>query len=116
MGLGNTAKRLQKVANAAEELYAKMNEVIGKLNDLRDEVERTSEQVDRLEHDVARQNALLDAIAEAEGIDVDAVLAEADLPPAPEQGEDADGKAGDTVNEEDEAAADASDGEASSGA
>jgi len=100
MGLGGTAKKLQKVANAAEELYAKMNEVIGQLKELQREVERTSEQVDDMEYDIAEQRAILDALAEAEGVDVESVLAEADLPPAPgaedtEGAPAADGGAGD---------------------
>ena len=84
MGLGGTAKKLQKVTNAAEELYAKMNEVIGQLKDLQREVERTSEQVDRIEYDVAEQRAILEAIADAQDVDVAAVIEAADLPPEPE--------------------------------
>jgi len=83
MGLGGTAKKLQKVANAAEELYAKMNEVIGQLKDLQREVERTSSQVDDIEYEVAEQRAILEALAEKEGVDVEAVLADATLPPEP---------------------------------
>jgi DNA anti-recombination protein RmuC len=83
MGLGGTAKKLQTVVNAAEELYAKMNEVIGELKDLRSEVEQTSQQVDALEYEVAEQRAILDAIADAEGVDVEAVLDDADLPSDP---------------------------------
>jgi DNA anti-recombination protein RmuC len=85
MGLGGTAKKLQKVTNAAEELYTKMNEVIGQLKELQGEVERTSEQVDRIEYDVAEQRAILEAIADAQDVDVDAVIESADLPPDPEE-------------------------------
>jgi len=83
MGLGGTAKKLQKVTNAAEELYTKMNEVIGRLQALETEVERTSQQVDRIEYDVAKQRAVIDAIAEAEGVDVEAAIESADLPADP---------------------------------
>jgi methyl-accepting chemotaxis protein len=83
MALG-TAKKLQKVAHAAEELYGKMNEVIGRLTDLEAEVERTSAQVDHIEYDLAEQRALLEAVAAAEGLDPDDVLESADLPPEPD--------------------------------
>lgn len=103
MGLGGTAKKLQKVTNAAEELYTKMNEVIGQLQELREEVERTSEQVDRIESDVAEQRAVLEAIAEAQDVDVEAALESADLPPDP---------AADDGTEEDEAGDDGPDSDA----
>jgi len=83
MALG-TAKKLQKVVNAAEELYGKMNEVIGRLTDLETEVERTSAQVDHIEYDLAEQRAVMEAIAEAEGLDVDEILESADLPSEPD--------------------------------
>ena len=84
MGLGGTAKKLQKVMDSAEKLYAKMNEIIGELKALQQEVEDTSQQVDHLERDLAEQRALVEALAESEGIDVDAVLDAADLPPEPD--------------------------------
>lgn len=80
MPLGGTAKKLQKVATAAEELYGKMNEVMSRLTELEADVERTSEQVDRIERDVAEQRALVEALAAAGDVDVEAVLEGADLP------------------------------------
>jgi len=79
MGLGGTAKKLQKVMDAAEQLYSKMNEVITELKEVQSEVENTSEQVDRIERDLAEQRALLEAVAQQQGIDVEAVVADADL-------------------------------------
>jgi methyl-accepting chemotaxis protein len=95
MALG-TAKKLQKVINAAEELYGKMNEVIGRLTDLEAEVERTSAQVDHIEYDLAEQRAVLEAIADAEGLDVDEILESTDLPaePEPVSTDDADDESG----------------------
>ncbi len=83
MGLGGTAKKLQKVTNAAEELYEKLNEVISQLKELQADVEETSQQVDQVEYDVAEQRALLEALADQQGIDVDEVLSNADLPEDP---------------------------------
>ncbi len=86
MGLGGTAKKLQKVVDAAEQLYSKMNEIIGELKDLQNEVEATSTQVDRMERELAEQRALVDALAEQEGIDTDAVLDGVSYPEPPEVG------------------------------
>jgi predicted nuclease with TOPRIM domain len=95
MGLGGTAKKLQKVMDAAEQLYSKMNEVIERLKTLEGEVEHTSAQVDHLERDIAEQRALLEALAEQEGLDVESVIADADLPPEPDAA-DADGDSDDS--------------------
>ena len=94
MGLGGTAKKLQKVMDSAEKLYAKMNEIIGELRDLQQEVEDTGKQVDHLEREMAEQRAIIDALADADGVDVDAVLDDADLPPTP----DGDGDSGETTD------------------
>ncbi len=88
MGLGGTAKKLQKITDAAEKLYAKMNEIIGELKALQTEVEDTSRQVDRVEREMAEQRALVEALADQQGIDTEAVLDEADLPPEPESAAD----------------------------
>lgn len=102
MGLGGTAKKLQKVIDAAEQLYSKMNEVIGELRQLQSEVETTSEQVDRIERDLARQRALVEAMADQQGIDVEGVLASV---------EPADVDAGEGTEGEDGTPIDVSDGE-----
>ena len=85
MGLGGTAKKLQKVMDAAEQLYSKMNEVIERLNTLEEEVEHTSTQVDHLDRDLAEQRALVEALAEQNGLDVENVLDNADLPAEPSE-------------------------------
>ena len=88
MGLGGTAKKLQNVVDAAEQLYSKMNEVIERLTKLEREVEHTSTQVDHLERDVAEQRALVEALAEQEGLDVEDILEGADLPPEQTTGDE----------------------------
>jgi peptidoglycan hydrolase CwlO-like protein len=80
MGLGGTAKKLQKVVDAAEKLYSKMNDDIERLTRVEEDVEQTSEQVDRLERDLAEQRALVEALAEKQDVDVAATLEAADLP------------------------------------
>ena len=80
MGLGGTAKKLQKVMDAAEQLYSKMNEVVRELKEVQSDVEATSAQVDRIERDLAEQRALLEAMADQQGLDVDEIVVDADLP------------------------------------
>lgn len=79
MGLGGTAKKLQKVASLAEDSYQKMNELREQLAQLRDEVQSTSEQVDSMERDLAEQRALLEALAEQQDLDVDSIIADANI-------------------------------------
>jgi len=77
MGLGSTAKKLQKVADMAEDLYAKLNEQKQQLQELRNTVEETNDHVADVDRELAEQRALLDALAEEQGLDVDAILTEA---------------------------------------
>ncbi|WP_254271614.1 DUF5798 family protein [Haloarcula marina] len=77
MGLGSTAKKIQKVADIAEELYTKVNELKTQLQELRGTVEDTNDRVDEVERRLDDQRALLEAIAAEQGIDADAVLTDA---------------------------------------
>jgi methyl-accepting chemotaxis protein len=77
MGLGSTAKKIQKVADLAEELYSKVNELKSQLQELRGTVEETNDRVDELDRELAEQRALLEAIADQQGIDVETVQTEA---------------------------------------
>jgi outer membrane murein-binding lipoprotein Lpp len=77
MGLGNTAKKLQRVADMAETLYQKIDELRSQVNEVREHVEATSQRVERIERDLDDQRAVLDALAREQGIDVDAAAASA---------------------------------------
>lgn len=77
MGFGSTAKKLQKVVDMADDLYAKLNEQKEQLQELRDTVEETSDRVRDIDHEQAQQRALLEALAEEQGLDTDAVLTDA---------------------------------------
>lgn len=77
VGLGDTKKKIQKMIDAAEDLYAKMNELRAQIEELRETVDTTSQQVDSIEHDVEEQRVLLEALADEQGLDVDEVLADA---------------------------------------
>ena len=79
MGFGDTAKKIQTLADRAESTYQKINE-------LRDEVEQTqttvldtSERVQKLENEMAEQRAVLDAVAREVGVDLESVSTEAHI-------------------------------------
>ena len=74
MGLGSTAKKIQKVADTAEKLYGKLNELREQVAEMRETVEATSARVERLEAESAKQQALVEALARERGIDVDDAL------------------------------------------
>mgnify|MGYP000223349882 FL=1 len=76
MGLGSTAKKIQKVADIAEDLYKKVNELKTQLEDLRSTVDETNTRVDGMEQELAEQRALIEALAEERGVDTEAVVAE----------------------------------------
>jgi len=78
MGFGSTAKKVQKLADTAEKLYSKLNELREQVAEMRESVDATTERVETLEREMAEQRALLDAIAEQQGVDVDEV--EVDYP------------------------------------
>ena len=89
MGFGSTAKKLQKVADIADDLYTKVNELKAQLQATRETVEATNDRVDELDERMDEQRALLEAIAAEQGIDTAAVVENAGAT-APEQsgGED----------------------------
>lgn len=77
MGLGSTTKKLQKVADIADDLYTKLNEQREQLQELRSTVEETSDRVEAIDREQTEQRALLEALAEEQGLDTDAILTEA---------------------------------------
>lgn len=89
MGLGNTAKKLQRVADMAETLYEKVDELRSQVNEVKAHVETTSERVEHIERDLDDQRAILDALAREQDIDVDSLLAGAAIDEAePSHGSD----------------------------
>jgi len=74
MGFGSTAKKLQTVVDMADKLYTKLSELKTQLQATQDTVEGTNERVDAIGRELAEQRALLEAIADEQGIDTDAVL------------------------------------------
>lgn len=116
MGLGSTAKKVQTVADTAEKLYVRVNEMREQVEQLRQTVSTTEERLERVEAELAEQRALVAALAEERGVDVESVLADVEAPTDPDDAErdlarGADEpEAGTTSADDDEDAADATDG------
>lgn len=87
MGLGSTAKKLQKVADMAEDLVGRLNELRDRVIRMEETVDETSNEVSNLEQELAEQRAILESIAEGQGVDVEEAIAdvetaESEEPPA----------------------------------
>ncbi len=89
MGLGSTAKKIQAVADRAEQLYKQVQDLQHRIIGLEESVDETSEAVTTLEHNITEQRALLIAMAEKEGLDAEAILADAAIEEAEGAGGDA---------------------------
>jgi len=89
MDIAGTKKKIQRATTVAEESYKKINELLDKIQRLQEDMETTSRQVDRLEYDIAQQRAIIEAMAENEGLDVEEIIEAADLPEQPSVGAEA---------------------------
>lgn len=69
MGLGSTARKIQTLTDTAEELYHKLQEVLERVRGIQTSIEDSAEQLDSIDARLDRQEALIEAIAEANGID-----------------------------------------------
>mgnify|MGYP006291409165 FL=1 len=98
MDIAGTKKKIQRVVKVGEETYKKINEVIEKIEKLQTDLAKTSEQVDHIEREQAEQRALLEALAEEQGLDVDDILDSVEYPERlTEDAEDAEPDAADTT-------------------
>lgn len=77
MGLGSTAKKIQGLSDKAEQMYKQVQELQARIIHLEEEVDDTHDTVKTLDVEMAEQRALLEAIAEEQGLDADAIVAEA---------------------------------------
>lgn len=84
MDIAGTKKKIQRATRVAEETYKKMNELMERIQKLQEDLETTSQQVDTIESELAEQRVLLEALAEGQGVDVETLVSEADLPDPPE--------------------------------
>lgn len=74
MVIGSVSQKIQTVVELAEELYERVTELREQVAAVRETVEDTHDRVGALERDFARQEALLEAIAEDHGIDPDDIV------------------------------------------
>lgn len=101
MGFGDTAKKIQTLADRAEHLIAQLKDVRERVIELEEGIDETNQRVNALENDSEKQLVLLKAIAREQGIDADEVLAEAAI----EEAED-------SVTETDESTSETDEGQA----
>ena len=70
--LGTAGKKLGRIVDLAEELYDRVVDLREEVGQLRATTQETRDRVADLEAELADQRALLEAVAEAEGVDVEA--------------------------------------------
>jgi hypothetical protein len=70
--LGDAKKKIQRMVDLAEQLYEKVNELTRRVEDTTEAVEDTNARIGELETELAEHRAILEAIAEDRGIDVEA--------------------------------------------
>jgi septal ring factor EnvC (AmiA/AmiB activator) len=104
MGLGSTAKTLQKVADIAEKLFKRMNQMRQEIQGLQAALDNTETDTAELRRELAETRALVEAVAEAEGVDTEAVLEDVTYPD-PEGKTAAERAAAEADDDGDEAAA-----------
>jgi septal ring factor EnvC (AmiA/AmiB activator) len=76
MGFGSTAKKLQQVADMAEDVYGRLNQLRDQVHEMQQTVIETRDRVDDLDRELAEQRAILEALAEKEDVDVAAITAD----------------------------------------
>lgn len=105
MGLGSTTKKIQVLAERAEQMYKQVGELRDQIQELRETVEETGDRVEGLDRRSAQQWEVMQAMAEELDVDVDAVLTDAaieDLAPVTEEVEDAEEPETDETLDEDD--------------
>jgi chromosome segregation ATPase len=90
MGFGDTAKKIQTLADRAERTYKKISELRDEVDETQETVKDTAERVKTLENEMAEQRAVLDAVAEEVGVDLDRASTEAHITDAEETATDGD--------------------------
>lgn len=88
MAFSGATKKLQQVVDMADKLYTRLDELRQQLQAVREQVEETSDRVERMERELEGQQALLVAIAERQGVDVDEVLTASAIDEAEVSGDD----------------------------
>jgi DNA anti-recombination protein RmuC len=88
MPLGGATKKIQEILDTAEDLYNKVVELREDVMEMQETVQRTDQRVAVLENKLDQQAAILDALAAAEDVDVEAVVTEVAIEEAEPAGAD----------------------------
>ena len=72
--IGGAGKKISTMVELAEELYERVNDLRARMESMSGTVDETAARVETLEAELAEQRALVEAIAEEQGVDVDAVM------------------------------------------
>ena len=89
MGLGSTTKKIQMLADTAEKMFHRLNEVREQVETTQTTVQDTGDRVHQLETEIVEQRAILEAVATELDIDLDAVSADAHILDAETEADDA---------------------------
>lgn len=101
MGLGSTTKKIQLLAERAEQMVAQVGELRDQITELRETVEDTGDRVEGLDRRSEQQWEILQAVAAEQGIDVEAVLTEAAIEEVdPDEDDDSGGPEGKSTETE----------------
>ena len=99
MPLGGVTDKVQKILDTAEELYQRVMELREQMMEVSETVQETDRKVEALENKVDHQSAILEALAEREGVDVDELVTEVAIEEAePDEATDGNDAAGTDEN------------------
>lgn len=79
MGLGSTTKKIQMLADTAEKMFHRLNDVREQVETTQTTVQDTGDRVQQLETEIVEQRAILEAVATELDIDLDSVSADAHI-------------------------------------
>ncbi|MFB6171482.1 MAG: DUF5798 family protein [Haloarculaceae archaeon] len=74
MAFGGATKKLQQAVDMAEKVYKRLDDLRQQLQAVRERVEDTNDRVERIERELDDQRALLTALADQQGVDIEQVL------------------------------------------
>lgn len=92
--LGNAGQKISRIVDLAESLYERMIELREEVQALQETTRDTNERVADLEAEMAAQGALLEVLADAEGLDVESIRSATEDEAAETAGEPAEAASG----------------------
>jgi chromosome segregation ATPase len=80
MGLGSTAAKLKKLVSMVEQVFEQMKELRDRVQELDETIDAMDERVARIDARSKREEAILSALAEKQGIDAESLLEDQPAP------------------------------------